>query len=133
MATKPKYFRNITFFSKDKDLLKVNAALHNWAEGLQITEQQKWLETFFMKLFHEHFFPIDSTEIEAEELDFNYVGDGKFAPNSLQGVTAKSKPASERVHEISWIFQISPDGNMNCLQVSYRGDNDFRYEEWKYT
>ena len=118
MATKPKYFRNISFFSNDENLLKVNNTLRNWAAGAQTTEQQKWLETFFMKLFHEHFIPIDSTEIEAEELDFNYFGDGNFTPNSRQGVTAKSKPTSEKVHQISWIFKIAPNGNMNNLEIS---------------
>ena len=133
MATKHKYFRGMFFYSNDENLLKVKKTLRNWAAGAQTTEQQKWLETFFMKLFHEHFIPIDSTEIEVEELDFNYFGDGNFAPNTPQGVTAESKLTSEKVHEIKWIFQIAPDGNMNTLEISYEGYNQFRYVEWNYT
>ena len=56
-----------------------------------------------------------------EDLDFNYYGDGSFAPNSIQGVIAETAGETQ----IKWTFKIEPDGSNRILTIDYDGDYQF--------
>ena len=114
-------FVNIFFSMRDPDLLRVSKTLRKWAIGQMTDDEENSLTFFLMELFKDNFTPVDCSQITLEDLDFNYYGDGSFAPNSIQGVIAETAGETQ----IKWTFKIEPDGSNRILTIDYDGDYQF--------
>jgi hypothetical protein len=98
---------------RDPDLLRVSKTLRKWAIGQMTDDEENSLTFFLMELFKDNFTPVDCPQITLEDLDFNYYGDGSFAPDSIQGVIAETAGETQ----IKWTFKIAPDGSNQILTI----------------
>ncbi len=114
---------SLDFSVGDADLLRVSQTLRKWAIGQSTDKEQNWLTLKLMKLFTENFTPVDCPQITCEDLDFNYYGDGSFAPDSIQGVIAETAGETQ----IKWTFKIAPDGDEIEREITIEYDGDYQF------
>jgi hypothetical protein len=97
---------------------------------MQTLEQKQWLENFFMDLFQKHFTAADDWPLlEAEDLDFDYYGDGIFEPGSQQGLIGKAYLSDDLppLVTVTCMFDIELDGKrMHKLHIHYSGTYKYK-------
>ena len=121
----------IITFDPDNMLMHIATAfLRSWASQVQTKQQQKWMEDFCMTKFQEHFTAADDWPLlEAEDLDFDYYGDGIFEPGSQQGLIGKAPAYTDdlRLREtVTCMFDIDEDGSMHQLHIHYSGTYKYK-------
>ena len=93
--------------------MRASATLRMWHIGQNTYEERDGLENCFMQLFRELF---PHLQIKWSDFNFEYYGNGSFAPKSIQGVMAKTAGNTR----IKWTFQIASDGSNQQLQIDYQ-------------
>ena len=116
-----KKFVNISFNRTKPELLRASEILRKWAIRQTTRADEIWLENLFVKLFQDHFTPIDCPQVERNDFNFTYYGDGSFKLNSIQGVIGETAGETQ----IKWTFRIEPDGSNQILNIEYDGDYEF--------